>query len=213
MKIKLKYLPTIILTLITASGGAVLLSSNAGAVDDDADAIVNVNTACVFDSDDYDYTKTFATTPGTYVDTESDSSKPTVHVTCNNINGFSIKAIGFSPDATHAAGYEGNTFMYGGTVGNINTGTSGTNSWWAFKVTSATATVPPSTTPTTVTPVSPYGSYAAIPSSATSILNYAGSTDGPVTGTMRTDYKINVSSTQSAGTYTGQVKYTIVGNV
>ena len=209
MKNKLKYLPTLILTLITVFAGAVLTSAKVGATNPETrNAVVNVNTACVFD-DDFSHTYTLNLSAGTSGNTENPSRTPAT-VTCNNVNGFDIKAVGFSPDATHPGGDEGNTSMYSAS-GTIATGTSGTNSYWAMKVTSATVTSSHAT-PTTVTVPAAYdGTYGVVPASATPVATFSGSTEGPVTGTFKTDYEVYVSSTQAAGTYTGAVKYTIVG--
>lgn len=206
MKNKLKYLPTLTLTLMTVFAGAVLASAGANA-DVTRDAVVNVLTACSFTNSSSSYTTDLSIAPGGTEDTEEITTRPTFGVTCNANNGFSVNAIGFSPDATHPDGADGNTSMYG-SYGTISTGTSGTNSYWAFKVSSASATG------STATIESPYSGYSNIPSSTTPIVSFsAPSTPGThVTGNVRTDYKVHVNPSLPAGTYTGKVKYTIVTN-
>ncbi len=210
MRIKLKYIPTIILTLMTAFGGAILTMPYVGAADDSAEAVVQVNDACTFDAD-YSYTFSLSGSAGTSVDTTSVSSttRQPITVTCNDINGFLIKAIGSSPTSSSAGvGVDGATDMYGAN-GTIPTGTSGSNSYWAMKITSATN----NTVSGGVSYPNGYNNtYGLIPSNSTTILSFTGSTTAVVTGSMRPDYMVNISTTQPAGSYTGAVKYTIVGN-
>ena len=233
MKNKLKYTPSLILILTTVFAGLVLTAPYAMAESDgpySADAVVTVDESCSFDSD-YTYTSTYTLSNGTAKDTEDDSSKPTVNVTCNNSTGFSIKAIGYSPDATHATGNDGNTdmFMTGGTATSpvIPTGSGSTNttfavsapSFWGMRVNTGTN---PATSTSYVTSSTSYTinstyntaahTFAVVPSSATTIIHYTGSESAPVTGTFRTDYGVYVSQAQPAGTYTGKVKYTIIGD-
>ena len=223
MKIKLKYTSIVILTLMAVAGGATLVSPYAGAIteNDSAEAYVVVNDACEFDSDN-SYTATFTALNGTSNDTEThDPLKPDFEVSCNNISGFSITAVGFSPDSTHASGDDGNTDMYSTTTAAvIPTGavvTSGTftpssPSAWGMRISNITSS-------TSYTANSSYAiashNYAAVPSAtspATQMVHYAGSTTALVTGTMRADYGFYISQSQSAGTYTGKVKYTVVGD-
>ena len=218
MKIKLKYLPSLTLTLMTVVSGAALLMPGASAATESADAVVNVNDACGFDSD-YSYTSSLSTAAGTTVNTESDTTKNSsdglVHVTCNNINGFLIQAIGSSPTSSSSgAGVDGATDMYGAN-GIIPTGTAttGATSNWAMKVTSATVTSPTGTgAPTATVPATWDNTYGAVPNATTTVITYGGSTSATVVGNFRTDYRVYVSSTQTAGSYEGAVKYTIVGN-
>ena len=210
MKMKLKYLPSLILTLITMLSLLALLAPSASA-DTPADAVVNVTEGCAFD-DDYSHTFTLSFAPGLVVNTES-ATRPTINVTCNNPNGFKINTIGFSPDATHASGNEGNTFMYGSTGVNIATGTSGTSSYWSMKISSATATRADGGTPAaTVSIQSPYSAYSNVPATSTPVISYGAVTDSTVNGTMRADYQVSLATDQAAGTYTGKVKYTVVPN-
>lgn len=222
MKAKLKYTSIGILTLIAVASSATFTSSYAGAVteSDSAESYVVVNDACEFDSDD-SYTSTFTVTNATADDTDDDALKPTFSMTCNNISGFSVVAVGFSPDATHATGEEGNTDMYSPTVSAvIPTGsvvTTGTfapasPSVWGMRISGVTSS-------TSFTTNSTYAlashNYAAVPSAtspATQMAHYTGSTTALVTGTLRADYGFYVSDTQPAATYTGKVKYTVIGD-
>ncbi|MDO5480436.1 MAG: hypothetical protein Q4F58_02070 [Candidatus Saccharibacteria bacterium] len=219
MKIKLKYVPSLILTVMTVFGAVVLTTPYARATNpDSAEARVVVDDACTF-NDNYDYTFTFSAMNGTVGDTTSETRSYTdgniVKVTCNNITGFKIKAIGFSPDAAHATGYDGNTDMYSPTTSAViptGTATSGATSAWAMRITSASVTSPTGTGAPTATIQTPFATWASVPSSATTVIQFGGSTTSPVEGNMRADYQYYISQSQPAGTYTGKVKYTIVGD-
>lgn len=189
-----------LLTLTIILSAIALLEAPAFAVTRTNIASVTVNSTCSFD-DEYDYTSTFTLTAGLSANTESDSSKPTAHLTCNNPNGFEIDGIGFSPTASSAGdGVEGATSMYGAS-GSIATGTSGTGSYWSFKVSTLAASTSASTS---------YSDYSDVPATITPVATFAGSNSGVVTGTFRPDYQVHVSPTQAPGTYTGAVKYLIV---
>lgn len=211
MKNKSKNISILLLTLTTVFFGAALLSAPVFAVDATKDVTVNVLEACTFAAETY--TTTVPTVPGTTSNTEDPSVKPAsavIETTCNGLNGWKVQAVGYSPDSTHATGNDGNTSMYspvtGGTGNFIPTGTSGTGSYWSFKISSASSS-------TTASILNGYGTYSDIPSTPVNVVNYTG--DGlatSITGTMRTDYQIHVNNAQAPGTYTGKVKYTIAVN-
>ncbi len=194
MKNKITNLSILGLTSLTVASGFMLAASGAKAVTNNA--TVTVPDACGFTTTGYTWNLT--ANGGQVYNTESETKSASV--TCNNPNGFKIKAAG-SPD----------TDLSGASTGlDIATGTSGSNSYWAFKVTSATSSA---SSPTIASGTGyDYSAYSAVPSAATEIISYPGSATAVVTGTFRTDYKISVSSTQAADTYTGGVQYTIVPN-
>ena len=206
MKNKSKYLPSLILTLITVFAGFALSSPQAGAATEGSkNASVTVIPACYFSNNQDTFTTNITVAAGSTETTES-SAKTTFQFTCGSSAGFSIQAVGFSPNTSGGDGVLGNTDLYS-TVGTIHTGTSGSSSYWAFKVSSATSS-------TSYTIEDNYGNYSNIPSSATDIVTYAGpsSVAGAVTGTLRTDYKIYDSTNQATGAYTGAVKYILAVN-
>lgn len=209
MKIKSKYIFTMVLTLM-ALFGAALVSGSAYADTSSADAFVEVVPACSFSADDA--TTTIPTAAGVVSNSESISTKPDIESTCNGLNGWKIQAIGYSPDSSDPTGADGNTSMYspvaGGTGNFIATGTSGANSYWSMKVAINTAA-----STTTGSVLNGYGAYSDVPSSAVDVVNFAGDGLGSsLTGVIRADYQIYVSGGQAPGTYTGQVKYTIAVN-
>ena len=207
MKNKSKYLPSLILTLMTVFCGTILSGSHVGAATTGSKNVsVTVVPACYFTNESDTYTTTLPVTPGTPTNTES-LTKTNLQFTCGSSAGFSIQAVGFSPNSAGGEGVLGNTVMYNPT-GSIPTGTSGTSaSRWAFKVTSATSS-------TSYTIQGNYGNYSNIPSTATDIVTYTGTaTPGvAVTGTIRTDYEVYAIGSQLPGTYTGAVKYILAVN-
>ena len=211
MQNKIKYIPTTILTLMTLATATGLSSVAASAATEGSrNASVTVETTCTFTGGESTYDIALTGIPGTSVDTLAydSTAKPSFSVSCNDINGFKVKAIGFSPNASSAGeGVDGNTTMYG-VNGTIATGTSGSDSYWAFRTSALTA----SAGSTATTNYGAANTWYAIPSVLTSVADFTGVGASTVTGTVRTDYKVYTSPSQAAGTYTGKVKYYIVGN-
>ncbi|MBR3252926.1 hypothetical protein IKF84_02545 [Candidatus Saccharibacteria bacterium] len=205
MKNKITYLPIGILTLTTALAG-VSLSSTGVAADTSGSkaATVTVGSSCTFTG-----TTSYSATVAVYAGntSESDTSRSPYSISCNNPSGFVVQAIGFSPDSTHPAGLDGNTAMYNSESGTtISTGTSGPDSYWGFRIGFAYATAGTATIETG------YNAYAAVPSSATDVISFSGSTASVVTGLFRPDYQVYAAPSLTAGSYSGAVKYTLVPN-
>ena len=122
---------------------------------------------------------------------------------CNDPNGYSLYAIGYSNDAYTTPT---NTQMIGsGGIGNINTGTSGTSaSWWAMKINPVSGSNP--------TIMNNFNNYHVVPQTYTQIAKYeSATTSSSSTGAQaQVKYNVYISSAQTAGTYTGKVKYTMV---
>lgn len=194
-KEKLIYLPVGILTVATMVCGAVLGGVNSYAEGVTKTASVEVTGACSFTAGQ-DHTSALTLVTGD-ANTEQETGKPSMTASCNDVNGFSIYAMGVDEDG------EPSTDLVGVTGWDIHTGTSGEdNSYWAMKIKSATNGDPQNGFA--------IGTYHAVPSANTEILKVAGSTSGAATTTVRTDYMVHVASNQPAGTYTGGVKYTLV---
>ena len=146
---------------------------------------------------------------GTY---ESDIGKTRVAAFCNDANGYNIYAIGYTNNE------DGNTKLIGrslnvngGLLGNeydINTGTaiSGNTSNWAMKLTGGTGVDAP-----TIRQL--YTDYANVPSTLTMVAHRESGThmssSDAVGAYFDTTYRAYVTSSQPAGTYTGQVKYVL----
>ena len=80
-------------------------------------------------------------------------------------------------------------------------GTEGTVSTWGYKVTSATDS--------NIGVVDAKKNWHAVPDSGSAEIIASGAAGTPVSGTIYTQYKIDAISTQAAGTYEGQVTYTV----
>ena len=137
---------------------------------------------------------------------KSDIGSTTMTVKCNDAKGWQLNAVGSGPavDKTvlQAAAPSGSTSV--GTDIATGTATSGATSNWAMKVTSDKA-------------IAPFTGFASVPSSATPVAKDTVPTNNPdaTTGldkgvSVQTTYQVWISASQQAGTYTGQVTYTLV---
>ena len=137
---------------------------------------------------------------------QTDIGITTIKAYCNDTNGFSIYAIGYT-------GQEyGNNKLVGTTTSNkISTGTaqSGSTSNWAMKVSAVTGTY-------TSTITNSFDDYHAVPDTYTKVATYASATDigtamNSANGSsIQTTYAAYISYTQVTDVYAGKVKYTIV---
>ena len=144
----------------------------------------------------------------------------TMKAFCNDNEGFSIYAVGYTNNEI------GKNVLTSSTLGpthDIVTGTeiSGNNSNWAMKL--ATVSDPTPTYPIIIMGSTDdtekqagdpdYSTFQNVPSSYTKVAKRESSTDVGTTAegaTLTTTYQAYISPTQAAGTYTGQVKYTMV---
>ena len=126
--------------------------------------------------------------------TTSEISGSTFTVTCNDANGFALYAVGNSNNTL------GNTNLIG-TSSNIATNTSGNDSYWAMKVNPTSGNTP--------TIENSFNNYHVIPNTHTKVASYSSST-GSGSLSVQATYKASISSTQLAGNYLGQVKYTLI---
>ena len=180
-----------ILLTITVLATAIATNVKVNAVTTSANASVNVSAACTLSGG------------ATYVDNiPNNSSKTfgpgTLRATCNDPDGYSIYAIGYSNNTY------GNTSMVSTTdpdsPTNIPTNTTGSNSWWAMQLSATGATIQNN-----------FDSLHVIPDTYTKVAT-KNSVSAGTTGesTVNSNYTVNISSTQAAGTYNGKVKYTLV---
>ena len=154
--------------------------------------------------------------------TESDSTigETIMKAYCNDNNGFSIYAIGFTDDE-----YGKNVLTDSnlGSTHDIPTGTSttGNTSQWAMKL--STITSPTPTYPLIIAGSEDdtsrqqgdldYTAFQAVPSVYTLVAKRESRTDigeQAEGSTLKSTYQAYISPTQNAGTYEGQVKYTLV---
>ncbi|MDO5451618.1 MAG: hypothetical protein Q4F56_00830 [Candidatus Saccharibacteria bacterium] len=135
---------------------------------------------------------------------QDDVGKTTLEVFCNDGEGFSIYTVGYTNNEYCNNKLASNTL---GSSHDIVTGTatSGNNSNWAMKLsTDSTATYPLAIN-------DGFDDYSAVPSSYAKAATRLSGTDASVKGaSLTTTYAAFISPTQSADTYSGQVKYTLV---
>ena len=142
---------------------------------------------------------------GTY---ESEIGTTTLKAFCNDSAGFAIYAAGYTGNVIG----ETNSNKLVGTpagIGNIVTGTatSGDTSNWAMKLTANSGDT------YAITLDNGFGSYSSVPNEYVKVAHRDSSTDMGTTATgatLTTTYAAYMSPTQTAGTYAGQVIYTLV---
>ena len=139
---------------------------------------------------------------GTY---HSDVGKTTITTLCNDGNGYSVYAVGYSNNE------EGNNKLINAEHPefSIDTGlaTSGLTSAWAMKLNN----IPddPSPTPAIIEPAYD-NTYGLVPQYWTRVASRpSGTTDMDEGSSFTTTYAIYTTSNQHAGTYNGQVKYVL----
>lgn len=144
----------------------------------------------------------------------------TMKAYCNDNNGFAIYAIGYTDDE------DGKNVLTSSTLGSTydiatGTATSGNTSNWAMRLTAITSPTPTypiivagSTDDTDKEQGDPdYSAFQAVPDDYTLVAKRTSGTDigtSAESASFKTTYQAYISKTQPAGTYTGQVKYTMV---
>lgn len=172
------------------------------------DIVIYIPSFCSLDSIvNADHTDTINN--GTH---KSNIGTTTLKVFCNDNNGFSIYAAGYTGEEI---GGGNSTKLVGNNNTNIITGTalSGNTSNWAMKLT----TDPNAAYPLDILSDTD-GSYASesyhiVPAASTKVATRSSNTDaGPAAAgsVLTTTYQVYISPSQPAGTYTGNVIYTLV---
>ncbi len=192
---------TLVFMGFTMFTGSFLISTNVSA--DDVVDNVNINVPISCSIEGTGMTSHNANMMnGTY---QNNIGTTTMKAFCNDNNGFSIYAIGYSDDTygeTHLSSSVDPTY-------NIATGTatSGDVSNWAMKLaTNTSATY-------ALTLDNGFGSYSSVPATYTKVAHRNSGTDTGTSATgseLTSTYAAYMNQTQPAGTYTGQVKYTLV---
>ena len=194
------YISVILFSVALLSG--LILSSNIVSADDSVvdDISITVPISCTLSGTGMD-SHTATVNSGTY---EDDIGTTTLKAICNDNEGFSIYAIGYTGETY------GTTTLVGVSTGQTiatGTATSGNTSNWAMKLeTNSSATYP-------ITLQNGYGSYSNVPTTYTKVAERQSATDtgtSAIGSVLTTTYATYVSSTQVADTYNGKVKYTLV---
>ena len=163
-------------------------------------------------------------TPNTYSGAsgsgyENGIGKTTLTAICNDDNGFSIYAIGYTGNSydseNHTKLVGANT---GGTIVTKAYASGDTSSNWSMKLTKVTDSTE-SYNPQNLTIQSDtegtFSSWHSVPASYTKVAEYHANTGSSATDTtlgvkLETTYAAYIASNQPADTYVGQVKYTMV---
>lgn len=179
---------------------------------------ITVPTACTMNGSivtGQEHTATL--TPGTYSAATGSEyvngiGKTTLTTFCNDNNGFSIYAIGYTGNN------DGTNTLIGTTTGStINTKayeSTDTESNWSMKVNKVTDTSV-SYNPQYMTITNSFDNYHAVPNDYTKVAEYKSTTEPATTDTtlgakVETTYAAYVATNQPADTYTGKVKYVMV---
>ena len=217
---------TLSLVGITILSGIILASSKVSADDSAVDTTtITVPVSCIMSSS-IDAAHNATLSPGTYSGAsgsqyENGIGKTTLTTYCNDNNGFSIYAIGFTGDSYDG---ENHTKLVGtSTSGNVTIPTkvyesTDTTSNWSMKVTKVenpTSGDPITYNPQNMNITNSFNSWHVIPDTYTKVAEYhatAGSstTDTALGAKVETTYASYIAPTQAADTYTGKVKYTMV---
>ena len=206
---------TILATLLTTTiiSGLVLSSSIVSADDIVDNVSITVSESCTISGNGMN-SHSAEINNGTY---NSSIGETTIKAFCNDNEGFAIYAVGFTDNEP------GKNVLSNSTLGSaydIPTGalTSGNTSQWAMKLTATSGTYIPiiagSSSDTEKEQGDPdYTSFQQVPSRYAKVAYKTSGTDVGTNAegsTLKTTYQAYISPTQPAGTYTGQVKYTMV---
>ena len=214
-----RYMVSLMFVGITTIAGIILASSTVFA-DDNTSVVdqitVTVPVSCTMSGTGQN-THNAEINNGQY---NSNIGTTTLKAFCNDNEGFSIYAVGYTNNEI------GKNVLTSSTLGpthDIVTGTeiSGNTSNWAMKL--ATVSDPTPTYPIIIMGSTDdtekqagdpdYSTFQNVPSSYAKVAKRESSTDVGTTAegaTLTTTYAAYISPTQAAGTYTGQVKYTMV---
>ena len=193
---------TLVFMGFTMFTGSFLISTNVSADDVVDNVNINVPVSCSLEGTGMT-SHNANIVNGTY---QADIGSTTLKAFCNDNNGFAIYAIGFTDDEYGKTVLTNNTL---GTSADIATGTatSGSTSNWAMKLaTNTSATY-------ALTLDNGFGSYSSVPATYTKVAHRDSGTDTGTSATgseLTSTYAAYMNQTQPAGTYTGQVKYTLV---
>ncbi len=192
---------------------AFFISSNAFADSVIDDVVIDLPISCTISGTGMDSHNTTLRN-GNY---EPNIGTTTMHVYCNDLEGFSIYAAGFSGDVygeTNSNKLIGTSFSDYATISTgTNTGPVGGEdvSSWAMKLaTDSGATYPLNILSDTE---GTFTNYHAVPLSFTKVATRLSSTDagtGAVGSSLTSTYAAYVSGSQPADTYTGKVVYVLV---
>ena len=199
------YLPTLMFSIAVLSG--LVLSGSFVSADDSAvsNIAITVPASCTLSGTGQN-SHNADLNNGTYT---ADIGTTTLKAYCNDSEGFALYAIGYTGEE-----YGVTNLVGANTNATIATGTATTAgdpdiSNWAMKL--GTVTSPTPTYPITID--NGFSSYSQVPSTYTKVAHRDSGTDTGTNAegsTLTTTYAAYISKTQTADTYNGKVKYTMV---
>ena len=167
------------------------------------DVAIVVPTSCSFTNATTSNTYVAHLTPGNYDDTIGST---TFQVFCNDNNGYSVYAVGYSGDTM------GSTEMISSdpNISNIITGTatSGNTSNWAMKLTADPGDYAPTISDGTNNTEN-FTIFHNVPSSYTKVATFPSITDRATGSSFHSTYLVYAKPGQLAATFTGKVRYTL----
>ncbi len=140
-------------------------------------------------------TETNAQNGQTYTFAADGTAGGTIKVSCNDTGGWMVKAVGSGDDANDKTVM--NASASGTDIATAAGAPTSGDSKWGFKVASSTSGVSIETG---------YSDWAAVPTDAQKVASGSGAISE---GQINTGYRVWVSTTQQADTYTGKVTYTV----
>ena len=198
-------LATIIASLSTISS-AIIITSNTHATGVADQINVTIPVACSLTSI-VDTAHTATVENSAY---ENNIGETTFKVFCNDAEGFSVYAVGYTNDEPGNNTLKPTNLASSYAIA-TGTATSGDTSNWAMKLTAVTGTYAP-TIHSTEENSNTYSftNYHTVPEEYTKVASLASNTDATTGSSFKSTYAVYASPTQPADSYTGKVKYTIV---
>ena len=182
---------------LTAISGSVLAAPVSSAADTGTASItLTIPTTCSLAITTPSHTKTATIGSNNAIGTS------TITTTCNDGSGHSVYMVGYTGDKINAT--NSTSLVSGSNVIATGTATSGATSNWGVKINAVTGAYAPEISSGWS------NTLKAIPASYTKIATLSGTTDNSTGSGFTAAFSAYVASTQSAGTYTGKVKFTMV---
>ncbi|MBQ9484856.1 hypothetical protein IJU85_02010, partial [Candidatus Saccharibacteria bacterium] len=199
---------------VMLTAGFLLSSASAWAEDTSIDEVtITVPSSCTLTGT----LNTAHTTSLLSGETANNIGTTTLKVICNDSAGYAIYAIGYTDDVYGKTVLTSSALGSSYDIATATTVTTGTSSWAMKLATSGSSYLPvivgstgdlekESSTPD-------FSNYVAVPTEYTRVAYRNSATDvgtGALGSSLTTTYRVYVSPVQPAGTYIGQVKYTLV---
>lgn len=201
---------------LTIISGLILSSMTVSADAETSDEVrITVPIACTMSGTGTTHAATLS--PGTYSgasgsEYENGIGKTTLTAMCNDYNGFSIYAVGFTGQEYGATDLIGQSTS--STIATKAYAPGDTSSNWSMKLTKITDAAE-SYNPINLTIATGYDTWHAVPTENIRVAEYHANTGSSVTDTalgvkLETTYAAFIATNQPADVYNGQVKYTMV---